>query len=337
MAEETEWSCPVCRDIEGEIASVMPCLHLFCLGCIVRWVKNKPTCPLCRQTIHTILYSMRSEEDFLEIVLQRPPDPVAAAHEDEEVAAEEEEEEEEEEQVPTYIAGFPSELWARFFQESSEILGPLMPWLNEELSVLFSAHWWEKALAESTIIANLCRYGLNEEVLVRELQPLLEEHTETFVRQLIDVAAERCTDQILRQMGLLDSPSDEEQEDSPPGSPGASASCERTPSPSLASSCSPAVSSVEEDTSTLEGTLRGSPEHSPSPPVPAEQDEAAAVAGPSGQFCSSAPGQDGDCLPGGPRRPQKRRASGPQDPPQPCKRPSRYQQKPPTPASKKNK
>ncbi|NXA13540.1 TOPRS ligase, partial [Sapayoa aenigma] len=324
MAMETEWNCPICRDTQGDIASVTPCLHLFCLGCIVRWAKTKPSCPLCRQAISTIIYSVRSEDDFLEIVLPRPLDPVVADHQNEQGAAE---------QVPrTYVAGIPPELWARFFQESTEILEPLLPWLNQELSVLFGTRWWDEAVAESTVIANLCRYGLNEEALVRELQPLLEDQTVAFVRHLIDVAANRCSDQILQLMNLLNSHADEEQEDSPPASPGPSVSCERTPSPSLASSCSPEVSSVEEDTSTLEATLRGGPGFSPSTSVPAEQeqtqeelDEAAAVAGPSGQGCSSspsAPGQDRDCLPQEPRRTRKRRASGLQDSPQPCKRPS---------------
>ncbi|XP_032554041.1 E3 ubiquitin-protein ligase Topors-like [Chiroxiphia lanceolata] len=336
MAEETPWNCPVCREAEGEVASIMPCLHVFCLGCIVRWAKKMPSCPLCRQAIHAIIYSVRSEEDFLEVVLEHPSNPLVADQEDEEA---------DEEQMPIYVAGFPAELWATFFQESPEILEPLLPWLNQELSALFSAHWWEEALAESTILANLCRFGLNEEVLVRELQPILEDHTEAFVRQLISVAADRCTDQIRRQMGLLDSHTDEEQ-DSPPASPGPSAPRERTPSPSLVSSRGPAVSSAEEeeDTSTLEAPLRGSPGRSPSPLAPAEQeqpqDEAAAVAGPSGQGCTrspSPPGQDRDCLPGGPRRPQKRRASGPQDPPQPCKRPSRRRRKRLTLSSRKKK
>ncbi|XP_027567780.1 E3 ubiquitin-protein ligase Topors-like [Pipra filicauda] len=334
MAEEAPWNCPICRDAEGEVASVMPCLHVFCLGCIVRWAKKTPSCPLCRQGIHAIIYSVRSEEDFLEIFLEPPSDPVVADQEDEEA---------DEEQMPTYVAGFPVELWARLFQESPEILEPVLPWLNQELSVLFGAQWWEEALAESTILANLCRSGLDQEALVRELQPILQDHTVAFVRQLISVAADRCNDEIRRQMALLASHTDEEQ-GSPPARPGPSASRERTPSPGLAFSRSPAVSSAEEDTSTLEVPLHGSPGRSPSPPAPAEQErpqeEAAAVAGPSGQGCtrsSSTPGQDRDCLPGGPRRPQKRRASGPQDPPQPCKRPSRRRRKRPSLSSRKKK
>uniref|UniRef100_A0A8C3M5M0 RING-type E3 ubiquitin transferase n=1 Tax=Geospiza parvula TaxID=87175 RepID=A0A8C3M5M0_GEOPR len=157
MATETEWNCPICRDIPGEIASVTPCVHLFCLGCIVRWAKTKPSCPLCRQAINSIIYSVRSEEDFLEIVLPSPSDSSAAHHQDEQGAAE---------PMPrAYVAGYPPEVWAGFFQDCSEILKPLLPWLNQELSELLRTRWWEVALAQSAVVANLCRYGLSEEAL----------------------------------------------------------------------------------------------------------------------------------------------------------------------------
>ncbi|XP_068057763.1 E3 ubiquitin-protein ligase Topors-like [Anomalospiza imberbis] len=329
MATETVWNCPICRDIPGEIASVTPCVHLFCLGCIVRWAKTKPSCPLCRQAINSIIYSVRSEEDFLEIVLPSPSASSAAHHQDEQGAAE---------LMPrAYIAGFPPEVWADFFQDCSEILEPLLPWLNQELTELLRTRWWEVALAQSAIVANLCRYGLREEALVRELHPLLQEQTVAFVQRLIDTAAERCSDEILRHMNLLNSRAeeeDDEEQESPTAIPDPSASPQGTPTPTLASSCSPVVSKVEADAGTLEDTLRGGPGHSPSAPVPAEREQpqeepgsrAAAAAGPSAQGYSrspSPPGRDRDCLPEGPRRPAKRRASGPQDSPTLPKRPSR--------------
>uniref|UniRef100_A0A8C5IZB5 RING-type E3 ubiquitin transferase n=1 Tax=Junco hyemalis TaxID=40217 RepID=A0A8C5IZB5_JUNHY len=125
MAMETEWNCPICRDIPGELASVTPCVHLFCLGCIVRWAKAKPSCPLCRQAINSIIFSVRSEEDFLEIVLPSPSGPPAAHPQDEQGAAQ---------PMPrVYVAGYPTEVWAGFFQDCPEILKPLLPWLNQEL------------------------------------------------------------------------------------------------------------------------------------------------------------------------------------------------------------
>ncbi|NWS25486.1 TOPRS ligase, partial [Polioptila caerulea] len=343
MATETEWNCPICRDIPGEIASVTPCVHLFCLGCIVRWAKKKPSCPLCRQPMNSIIYSVRSEEDFLEIVLPSPSDSSAAGHQDEQGAAE---------LMPrTYVAGFPPEVWADIFQDCSEILDPVLPWLNQELSELLRTRWWEVALVQSTIVANLCRYGLSEEALVRELQPVLQEQTAAFVRRLIDTAADRCSDEILRWMNLheeegeqeeqeqeeqeqeeQEQDQDQEQEEGPAAMPSPSASRQGTPTPTLASSCGPVVSSVEADVGTLAATVRGGPGRSPPAPVPADREQpqeepggTAAVAGPSAQGCTRSPsaaGRGRDCVPEGPRRPAKRRASGPQNSPQPPKRPA---------------
>ncbi|CAN8178521.1 unnamed protein product [Coccothraustes coccothraustes] len=353
MATETEWNCPICWDIPDEIASVTPCVHQFCLGCIVRWAKMKPLCPLCRQAISSIIYSVRSEEDFLEIVLPRPSDSSAAHHQDGQGAAE---------PMPrAYVAGYPPEVWAGFFQERSEILEPLLPWLNQELSELLRTRWWELALAQSGIVANLCRYGLSEEALVRELHPLLQEQTVAFVRRLINIAADRCSDEILRHMNLLNSHAEQEQEqeqeqaeeEGSPALPGPSASPQGTPTPTLASSCSPVVSNVEADVGTMEATLRGRPGCSPSTLIPAEPGQpqeqpgsgaaaaAAAAGGPSAQGrgrSPSAPGRDRDCSPEGRRRPAKRRASGSQESPQPPKRPSRrWRRKPRTLDSRKRK
>uniref|UniRef100_A0A8D0FWJ0 RING-type E3 ubiquitin transferase n=1 Tax=Strix occidentalis caurina TaxID=311401 RepID=A0A8D0FWJ0_STROC len=84
----TEWSCPICGETRDGAAYVTPCLHKFCLGCIVRWAKRKASCPLCRQTVRSIVYSVRSEEDCLEMTFrQRPSHPSVAGHQDEQQAA----------------------------------------------------------------------------------------------------------------------------------------------------------------------------------------------------------------------------------------------------------
>jgi peroxin-10 len=40
--------CTLCLD-EMRDPSVTTCGHVFCWGCIVDWVREKPECPLCRQ------------------------------------------------------------------------------------------------------------------------------------------------------------------------------------------------------------------------------------------------------------------------------------------------
>ncbi|CAN0307069.1 unnamed protein product, partial [Bubo scandiacus] len=211
MASGSEWSCPICGESQDGVAYVTPCLHQFCLGCIVRWTKRRLSCPLCRQTVITIIYSVRSEEDYLEVIVPHPSDPSVAGHQNEQWAADPE--------PRTYMGGFPPDVWASLFQDCMEILEPLMPWLRQMLSEMYRGNWWEVDVAQATIIAHLCRYGLDEEALVHELQPFLQHWTVTFVRQLIDVAAERCSEQILRQLELLDSQAAEDQERSPTATP----------------------------------------------------------------------------------------------------------------------
>lgn len=366
MAAETDWSCPICRESPGEKASVTPCVHQFCLGCIVRWAKWKPSCPLCRLPIKSIIYSVRSEDDFLEIALPGSSDASAAGHQEDQGAAQ---------AMPsTHVAGFPPELWASIFQECSEVLEPLLPWLNQELSEVLRTRWWEVALAQSVVVATLCYYGLSEEALVRELQALLQEQTATFVRRLISTAADRCNDEILRRLNLLNSLAQEEQEEQEQqeqeqqeqegqqeeqqeqqeqreqqeeqqeqqeqGPAVIPTTCQETPTPILVSTRSLGVSSVEADAGTLETTPGGGPGSSPSSPIPAEGEQpqeepgraaavAVAVAGPSAQGCSRSPctpGRDTLCLPEEPRRRPKRKASGHQESPQPPKRLSRRRQ-----------
>lgn len=108
-----------------------------------------------------------------------------------------------------------------------EVHEPLLPWLNR---VLHGAHWWEVALAQGTIIVNLCCCGLVEEALVWEVQPFLQNQTVAFVYQLINIAGDWCSE-ILQQLDLLDSYAAEEEEDSPVAKPGPAASLGGTPVP----------------------------------------------------------------------------------------------------------
>ena len=122
MAAVAEWSCPICRDAEHDVAYVTPCLHQFCLGCIVRWAKRKPSCPLCRQTVNSIIFSVRSEDDFLEMGVQRHSDLSVVNREDAQGAAEP--------SPRTYVALFQPRFWAYLFWESLKTLETLLSWLH---------------------------------------------------------------------------------------------------------------------------------------------------------------------------------------------------------------
>ena len=267
MAEESEWSCPICGETRDGAAYATPCLHRFCLGCIVRWAKRKASCPLCRQTAKSVVYSVRAEEDFLEMTIrQHSSRPSVAGHQGEQRAAD-----------PVPVGGFLPRVWARLFRDRTEILEPLMPWLRQQLLEMYREVWWMVDLVQATIIAHLCRYGPDEEALVRKLQPFLQHRTVTFVRQLVAVVPERCRERFMRQLEPRDSHAAEEQEHSPAATPGPAGALGDTPAPDPRAQEEP------------------------------REELGQAVAGPS------AAGQGTDCSPGGPQRRPKRKASCSQD------------------------
>ncbi|KAL2308571.1 hypothetical protein Nmel_001620, partial [Mimus melanotis] len=191
MATRAEWSCPICREASGNIAYVGSCLHQFCRGCIVRWATKNPSCPLCRQTVHTIIYPRTSDKGFVEMAVPEFSVFQSAGLREEPGAAEP--------QPRARLAGLPPETWALLFRNHAEILRPVELWLNE---VLCGACWWDVAFAQGRIVASLCRYGLHEEALRQELQPFLQEQTATFVRQLIDVATDQCSELARRRVDM---------------------------------------------------------------------------------------------------------------------------------------
>uniref|UniRef100_A0A8C3UV90 RING-type domain-containing protein n=1 Tax=Catharus ustulatus TaxID=91951 RepID=A0A8C3UV90_CATUS len=58
------WNCPICRDARDDLAYVMPCLHQFCLACIIRWGEMQRVCPLCRELIEAVRFSVQTDREW---------------------------------------------------------------------------------------------------------------------------------------------------------------------------------------------------------------------------------------------------------------------------------
>ncbi|NXE10835.1 TOPRS ligase, partial [Lophotis ruficrista] len=323
MATESGWNCPICCENEEDIAYMSPCLHQFCIGCALRWVRQKPNCPLCRLRTTAVMSSVRSESDYLRFEVPDSAELSAEDNQNEQWATE---------LLPRpQVGGFSPEVWADFFESHPDNTRPLLPWLRQELRLIFEEQWWEVAAGEATIVGYLCLWGLDEEVLVQHLRNCLPNNAEPFVRQLITAAVRLCGSEIRRHLDQQDPCAPREEDNSPAASPSPIASRGGTPAAQLASSSSPAGSNVQEEAGPAEAALRGGPGCPPSASVAAEQEQPqqeqpqrepgqAAEAGPSA--CShspSAPGWGRDSR-GRPWRPTKRRLPSPQDSAQACKR-----------------
>lgn len=187
MATGAEWNCPICHEASNDIVYVGNCLHQFCRSCIVRWATKSPSCPLCRQTVHTIIYPAPPNQALFDMAAAHPSLPRSPTPWHEPDTAEP--------QPQAHVAGLSPATWALCFRSYAEVLRLVEMWLNE---VLRGACWWDVPFTQGRIVATLCCYGLREDALLRELEPLLEEQTPTFVRQLLEVVSNRCSEQARR-------------------------------------------------------------------------------------------------------------------------------------------
>ncbi|NXK41857.1 TOPRS ligase, partial [Piprites chloris] len=350
MARETDNTCPICQDTQNDRASALPCHHQFCLGCILRWTRRNPSCPLCRRMIETVRFSEQSEWDYIQLVISSPEESLEAHSQAERApgllegnsphrlvvsppsSPQETLSPPEQGASRLEIVGdLLPEVWAGLFRQRQQLLDPMRPWLRQRLEGIYWGRWWLVEATESCILRYLCIYGPDAEVLVQRLLIFLEEHTALLVHGLINAIAEQCSEEAQR---LLHSQAVGDEDGSPAASPSPSSSSSSSRSMSGRSqkdtpiSC-PAGFNVEEETATVETAPHQDPSCPQPEPIPAEEDqpqeepEQAAVAGPSAQGIShshSTPGQGMGCSPGAARCAQRRRAPSPLDSPQPKKK-----------------
>lgn len=276
---ETEWNCPICRDARDDLAYVMPCLHQFCLACIMRWAEMQRVCPLCRELIEAVRFSVQtdsyidcvftsSEESanastwtgitlgqlvknspFVESPSHAPRGTLSPADHG---------------GTGTQpVGGLPPRVWAELFQREEHLLDPVVPWLRQELEAKYRTRWWMARMAESIILHAVSICGPARNVLVHVLQDFLEEHTELLIHGIINIIVNECTQEAQR---LLHSRAVSENN---PASTSSRLQMDTTVShPTPASSS--AGSSEEHQPSTSEAVL-----HTlhPSAPPAAEQEE----------------------------------------------------------------
>ncbi|XP_019471478.1 E3 ubiquitin-protein ligase Topors-like [Meleagris gallopavo] len=346
MAAEEAWTCPICREVRKDIAYAVPCRHEFCLGCILRWAKQKETCPLCRRIMTIVKVAEWDEDNELDFIICPPAPPVPACFQAGTahmyspqshapspppfLLLPEEQDDVEEEERPI-VGGLLMEVWAALFRQHQEMLDPVLPWLRQELQNIFGTQWREAMATESLILNALCHIGLDSEALIHLLRPALGDRAVTLIQGLVNAIVSQWGEEAHGQRGLQgvhmsrgqqEGPAARGQEDSMVAAPGPAASPPGTETsrPGLNGSTENLIR--EEQPSIPEAVLDLS--HTPAAHIPREQEEPheemeqAAASGPSAQGSSpSAPAHS----PAGAQRPRKRRAGTDLDPQQPCKKP----------------
>ncbi|KAL2294825.1 hypothetical protein Nmel_008578 [Mimus melanotis] len=211
---ETEWNCPICRDARDDLAYVMPCFHQFCLACIMRWAEMQRVCPLCRELIEAVRFSVQTDS-YIDCVFtsseesanasswtgitlgqlvknspfvgspSRAPQGILSTADRGGVGNEP-------------VGGLLPRVWAELFQREEHLLDPVVPWLRQELEAKYGTRWWMARIAESIILHAVSICGPARNVLVHVLQDFLEEHTEPLINGLISIIVNECTQEAQR-------------------------------------------------------------------------------------------------------------------------------------------
>ncbi len=67
-------SCVICLDVISERAVASPCRHSFDFHCLLTWLEERSTCPLCKAQVKSVEYQWRSPQGFsIYEVAQKPP------------------------------------------------------------------------------------------------------------------------------------------------------------------------------------------------------------------------------------------------------------------------
>ncbi|POI20579.1 hypothetical protein CIB84_015676 [Bambusicola thoracicus] len=84
------------------------------------------------------------------------------------------------------VSSLQPEVWAALFRQHWD---PLLPWLHQELHIIFGTQWWSAMAVENLIMSALCDTGLDRKALIQQLWPAVGDRTEMFSQGLTDIAA----------------------------------------------------------------------------------------------------------------------------------------------------
>ena len=65
ISETLKDNCTICYDVFNS-PTLLDCGHMFCGGCLIRWMNSNNTCPMCRKTIDTTKMICVGEEQIVE-------------------------------------------------------------------------------------------------------------------------------------------------------------------------------------------------------------------------------------------------------------------------------
>ncbi|KZM27328.1 RING-type E3 ubiquitin transferase [Ascochyta rabiei] len=75
---ESEDTCVICLSSVTEKAITVPCNHFsFDFVCLVSWLQERSTCPLCKTEVTAVQYDWRSPDDFKSYSIRRTHTPKA--------------------------------------------------------------------------------------------------------------------------------------------------------------------------------------------------------------------------------------------------------------------
>ena len=251
MATELDHRCPICLDAMDDTSYVMPCLHQFCFGCIRRWAESRPTCPLCKRRVTSILHSVRADDSFEELVVRWPAQGRRAPQHQPGAAG----------QVPAVPT------WASAFRQYPAVLRPLLPWLRQELRQQFGADTMEASAALHLVVSGLRIFGLDEGALALRMLSSLQSQTTSFVQRLVVRAVQLCSGEVQHLLGLDASCAATGQEGSPAAARGAAVSPAEAADPGPQASSSIREANVEELPVPSAAALDGNPGQPPSVPA----------------------------------------------------------------------